>query len=512
MYNQRYGNAAMSEIQTQRKNYWNQEIVFQPNTTLNSNCFSSTSTQSQLDFHIFSTPGKKFYDLYIQFDINESSGTNAVNITPSPFFVDRIEYRSMSNDLIQTLYNINIFKNLSLLSNEQAKKILPLHGINSETWKPHPNTNIPPSQKRQYFIYLMGDIFSQNQGILADWNGYIILRLYLTGNIIENGAGNINCSQIQVKVQTTETPYKKEPRKARAYQFVDYLSYIVSTQTISSSEYRLLLQNFNGYDVEDDLYFQTSLSKTNGAYRNFLPLGFGSQIQIYNAQGQNINGGSPLQVDTLRDIYTAQHYDNFYHKMVPSVPIIYGAAGWALKKGVLDGALPQDGFNQIGITASGSPLVAPVLTGTPSAVATAGYFVIQLQSPVTGRIGSSSQLAYNATAAQIQTALELLIQQLGDDQNTNEIGVSGPITGTTIVFTFTGAQYGQDFAKNVNASTINILSFGLTNGTVNVNVPMVLTTPGNDGWNSNAVIVSCYSNILRKFCITADGNICVGTV
>ncbi len=507
------GKAALSEIQTQRKNYWNQEIVFQPNTTLNSNCFESTAVQSQLDFHIFSTPGKKFYDLYIQFDINNSSTSNSVNITPSPFFVDRIEYRSMSNDLIQTLYNINIFKNLSLLSNEQAKKILPLHGINSDTWKPHPNTTIPASKKRQFYIYLMGDIFSQNQGILADWNGYIILRLYLTGNIIESGSGNINCSQIQVKVQTTETPYRKEPRKARAYQFVDYLSYIATTQTISSSEYRLLLQNFNGYDVEDDLYFQTSTAKANGAYRNFLPLGYGAQIQVYNAQGQNINGGSPLQVDALRDIYSAQHYDNFYHKMVPSVPIIYGAAGWALKKGVLDGALPQDGFNQIGITAAGSSLSEPLITVTPSVTVASGYYAIQLQSPISREMGMTTSLAYNATAADIETALNTVIQNLGDDNSTNSITVSGPLTGSTVTFTFTGAQYGRDFAENVTAASINVLSFSLLDSSsVAPTFTTALTTPGNRGWNSSSVIVSCYSNILRKFCITADGNICVGTV
>ena len=182
------------QVSNSNDNFHYQEITFEPNTALNTNALSSTATQSALDFHIYSTPGKQFYDLYVQFTLNESTGTNSAQITPVPWFVERIEYRTQNNDLIQTMYSYNIFKNLTLLSNEQAKKVFPLMGINPETWKPHFNTLLQPGDKRTYFMWLQGDIFSANQGIFANWRGYIILRLYLRGNIIESGNGNINVS------------------------------------------------------------------------------------------------------------------------------------------------------------------------------------------------------------------------------------------------------------------------------------------------------------------------------
>ena len=74
--------------QQHHKLFWEQEIYLQPQTTLNTAALSSTATQSQLDFHVYQTPGKECKGFCIEYDVQETGGSDLVSLTPTPFFQD----------------------------------------------------------------------------------------------------------------------------------------------------------------------------------------------------------------------------------------------------------------------------------------------------------------------------------------------------------------------------------------------------------------------------------------
>ena len=77
--------------------------------------------------------------------------------------------------MIQTINDFNLFKNLSMLDADQAKQILPKHGINPENWKPNINCTLQPNQKQQFFLYILGDLFSANRDIYMEWKDYFLV-------------------------------------------------------------------------------------------------------------------------------------------------------------------------------------------------------------------------------------------------------------------------------------------------------------------------------------------------
>ena len=123
--------------QATHEDFYEQEILLQPQTSLNASALSSASNNTApLDFHIYRYEKKKCQCLIVEYDLQNTDPSNSITVTPSPFFQSYIEYRDSGNKLLQTLYSFNLFKNLSMLDADQARQILPEHGINYEKWKP----------------------------------------------------------------------------------------------------------------------------------------------------------------------------------------------------------------------------------------------------------------------------------------------------------------------------------------------------------------------------------------
>ena len=91
-----------------------QEIYLQPQTTLNTAALSLITSQSQLDFHVYQTPGKECKGFFIEYDVQETGRSDFMTLTPTLFFQDHIEYQTSNNKLLWTGPNIMLFKNLAL--------------------------------------------------------------------------------------------------------------------------------------------------------------------------------------------------------------------------------------------------------------------------------------------------------------------------------------------------------------------------------------------------------------
>ena len=83
-----------------------------------------------------------------------------------------------------------LFKNLALLDANQAHDWFLLYGLN-EYWKPNLNTTLRPNQKQTFFLMVLGDPFTTNGNIFMDWQGYIIVHLFLQSTV-ESGTGTLS--------------------------------------------------------------------------------------------------------------------------------------------------------------------------------------------------------------------------------------------------------------------------------------------------------------------------------
>ena len=495
--------------QATHEDFYEQEILLQPQTSLNASALSSASNNTApLDFHIYRYEKKKCQCLIVEYDLQNTDTNNSITVTPSPFFQSYIEYRDSGNKLLQTLYSFNLFKNLSMLDADQARQILPEHGINYENWKPDQSCTLAPGQKQQFFLYILGDVFATNGNIFMEWKDYLLVRLYLQ-NSIESGTGTLQVNQIQLRIRTQEDHghvHRANAKYADKYNFLDYLSVTSQpAQTISSALTQIRLQNFIGHNVVTDIVLRNGTNTANGQYRNYISLGRQAQLNYYNGQNKPLLGGSPLDANESRLLLAPRHVSAPFYKYNAVYPIYFGRLALAQKFGRMEGAIYENSYNQVGIQSSPDAFSAPVITITPSGTAASGYFNLEFTSPVTRRTCSTSMLAYNSTAAQIQSALYALPNW--DDSNTNTITVSGPLTAAA-TFTFGGAQYANDFVYEISSQTLRVvLSTAETSGAVAVTFSSSLFTPGNDGFTSQSVRVDIYSSIFRALTIDKNENL-----
>ncbi len=482
-----------------------QQILLTPSSTLNTGCFASGAVESTLDFHINGMSGKKLYQAILEFEINESGGANPVKIAMSPYFVNRIEYLNQKNEIINTMNDDDLFEILTAnQSEEHLKKIGPMHGIDAETLKPHVSTTIAASGKRKYFLWLFGDwIGSQLDGVIADWDGFVTLRLYLKGSIIESGSGNVGCSAINLRLYTKHAPNDTNTPPDHGYKFLDHISRVVETKTISSSETIIKLTGLIGHDMQDSVSFRTSNAIANGAYRNFSSLGSNPQFVVYSPEGTNIVGGSSLDGDQLRNMDATFHYAGYFYKMYPIYPIIWGSVEAGTKSGIMEGALYQNTNNQLGIRASSLALTAPVLTITPSGTSASGGYALRFTSPVTGQTCETGFLLFSSDAAAIKAALEGLPNW--DDSSINTVTASGALTAAATL-TFAGKDYTQDFAHNINASTVVCIPIGAaTSVPALVTFATTYTTAAVAGFTQASLTVTVRSSLLREVVVHRNG-------
>ena len=495
--------------QASHEDFYEQEILLQPQTSLNSNSLNSgNNSTSVLDFHIYKYEKKKSECLIVEYDVTNTDNSNPVTISPSPYFQSYIEYRDSGNKLLQTLYSFNLFKNLSMLDHDQANQILPKHGINPYNWKPDQTCTLQPGQKQQFFLYILGDVFSTNRNIFMEWKDYLLVRLYLV-NSVESGSGTVVLNQCQLRIRTQQDGgdhHDPNSNLLHKYNFLDYLSVTSQpAQTISSALTQIRLQNFLGHNVVTDLTFRNGVSVTNGQYRNFISLGRQAQLNYYNGQNQPLLGGSPLDADESRLLLAPRHVPAPFYKYNAVYPIYFGRLALAQKFGRMEGAIYEDSYNQVGIQASPDNLTNPIITITPSGTGASGYFSLEFTSPITRRTCQTAILAYNATAANIQSALYALPNW--DDSNTNTVTVSGPLTAAA-TFTFSGSQYGNDFSYEINPNSLVVSwSSAQTSAPAAITYASTLSTPGNDGFSSTSLRVDIYSSIFRALTIDKQGNL-----
>ena len=341
-----------------------------------------------------------------------------------------------------------------------------------------------------------------------EWKDYLLVRLYLQ-NSIESGTGTLQVNQIQLRIRTQEDHghvHRANAKYADKYNFLDYLSVTSQpAQTISSALTQIRLQNFIGHNVVTDIVLRNGTNTANGQYRNYISLGRQAQLNYYNGQNKPLLGGSPLDANESRLLLAPRHVSAPFYKYNAVYPIYFGRLALAQKFGRMEGAIYENSYNQVGIQSSPDAFSAPVITITPSGTAASGYFNLEFTSPVTRRTCSTSMLAYNSTATEIQSALYALPNW--DDSNTNTITVSGPLTAAA-TFTFGGAQYANDFVYEISSQTLRVLfSSAETSAPAAVTFSSSLSTPGNDGFTSQSVRVDIYSSIFRALTVDKNGNL-----
>ena len=490
-----------------------------PTTTVSSSLFS-TSGINQLDFQIPIIQGKLLTGLILELNVGETGGSNSVTLASPCWWWDRVEFLTASGEVIQRMYPYNLYKNFSLLSFEDMRQWGDLFGLN-EFWKPTPNLVIPASGTRVFFLPILGSFIDASDGFPLNLANFITLRLY-TRNAVVSGSGTLSVSQVYLRLVTKDTTaiqaehYNRHLRQHNiGFQFIDYrLSQSPSTNLTSAIV--AVRDNVTGLSQNVDVVIRTNTSSVaNNAHLLFIHPGRDAQIYMASRDNTKLTGPSELSA-RLERAKTSAFTTNSYYKYNPGItPLTFGHSEMTKKHQEVDGCILQDSYNQVYLQCDSRSRTGPILTITPSGTSASGKYFLRFRDPITRVICDTQELAHNANAAAIRTALINLPNW--PNNLLNDITVSGPLTSAaTISFNVAGSSFDlcNEFAEFIDANAIVAISINAaTSAPADVSYVTTLSTPGNNGFTAiNNVTIELFDEIVRRVILKTDGNIDVEDV
>jgi hypothetical protein len=208
--------------------------------------------------------------------------------------------------------------------------------------------------------------------------------------------------------------------------------------------------------------------------------------------------GDQIKSDFDRFIYWPEKFDSKSSTYMP----IYNYSFAQDIESVIDssnmlGMYYFTGYEQLRYVTD-SPVTAPVITVTPNANPTAGSWRISWTDPLTNDTEVTPALAFNETAANIQSALQNLPNFRGT------VTVSNPLSAGAVTFTFGGAYL--ICADQIKASNLQVLEVSLS---PTVSVVSALTTPGVRGFTGSSYQVNILARTFASLKVKTDGSIVI---
>ncbi|MFA5900777.1 MAG: hypothetical protein WC829_16880 [Hyphomicrobium sp.] len=507
----------MKEI-TQHINHTNVQHAFQadevlsPNSAISASQIAAGAGQTEINFQLF--PSKKpLFGMTVEFTVAETGGSNPVTVVPTPWIVDKIEIRDGSNTLIQTLPSYALEKNLAIsLDEDSFAKASHLYGYTPD-WQSSIRCNLPASAVRRFYLPVLGACFGTGSGFPRHLiKGFWTVKLFVSASAAA-GTGVLALSACTLRLHTAEVHADDLAEWAKTGlgkhwrgRFIDYVnSYTESRSITPGTQFKVLLQSFNGANAASDLYLTNSTSKVGNAMRQYLPLGVNALGEYLDETGNSLTQSLNYMLE--KQVKSAPQEAGFWLRNRNVHPIIFGQLPDAVINGTLAGFVHEGGRNQLQVT-PGIVQVQPVLTLTPSGTAASGLFSLQWRNPITEQTVATPQFAYSTSGANIQTAL----QALPNWPEFMTATVSGPLTAAATVTLNPNGSPMAYMLELIDVNSIIVLSNALTAGAAAVSVATTMTTAGYSGSVSGAVTLNVTPYISRQVEIGPNGEVNIITM
>lgn len=250
--------------------------VYQPQTSVPSNFFTGGGG-SPIDIQI--TVGDFIIeDILLEVGVAETGGSNSVTPTNAPLLFSQIQTLVNSgSDLSQTIYDVPIWHNLNMLTQEQLTNVVNVNNMNTSWAGP---SALNASTSTSYFVPVIGNIFQTGHGIfMGGLKGYITMRFY--GNsAVESGSGTLALNKLVIHAKCKQIPQNQMDELRKEYAnsilekpYLDYAHMPLPNTYNASTQYTIQMSGLTGSMAYALIGFRSSTAATSGGIRTFANLG-----------------------------------------------------------------------------------------------------------------------------------------------------------------------------------------------------------------------------------------------
>lgn len=301
--------------------------TYQPATTVPSNFFTGGGG-SPIDIQI-SVGDFLIEDILLEVGVSNSDGTNTVTPTNAPLLFSQIQtYVNSGSDLSQTIYDVPIWHNLNMLTNEQLTNVVNCNNMNTSFAGP---SSIAASGSASFFVPVLGNIFQTGHSIfMGGLQGYITMRFYGNSSV-ESGTGTLVFNKLVIHAKCRAIPDSDLKKLRQEYAtsilekpYIDYAHMPIPNTYNASTAYTVQMSGLTGSMVYALIGFRSSTSATSGGIRTFANLGNLATISWADENGVAVNAPSAEYYAIQRFIDSAKSFPGQFFNYIPMVPIIFG--------------------------------------------------------------------------------------------------------------------------------------------------------------------------------------------
>lgn len=433
----------------------------------------------------------------LELRINITVNNSPVTLAAVTYWFTRINLLSQGrSDPLATWYNDTAHFNLCALTREDAYACM-AKIVNMDTGVLYGQGASLPVGNYVFRLPLLGTFFDSMDLYFQNANADLVLDLYpdQSGVCIAGTNANVDCTGIFAEIDSDRlTPedelfhQKAFADKVFTYRYVDPIQVNNFSKTLTAgSPLSVDLSTITG-KITHLLAVVRATGATNvgNAYMNYINLGDDhgttpATIDVVAPGSKSILGsGSPISTKLLRDYEYINHFGNSFgkYKSIYFIPLC--ECTMAAYKGQANGwlELPPGHSYSLNIT-PGAALTQEVQTITCTQTNTAGAYRVSFRGEFT------NPLAYNATAATIQTAVNGLRNCLRDNI---VITASGPLSATATFTVGTGCGIGT-----LSPDLFQVVSSSLNASGTYDTPTTTITTQCNGGFTTGSYDITIYA-------------------
>lgn len=452
---------------------------------------NSLTNATQLKYFIENGAVTEISSLVLRFQIRMDTGD--ATLAPVPYWFDRIEIYDRHTGQELARYHDDI---LHLMINT-------VHTANTDQWAKLVNYDKDSlklgevqlqNTTRYYYLPLVASLF-EGAGIdMSIVKNDIEIRLH-PRNPVSSGTGVPALTEV-ASVITVEN----EDVTSRRSRLSFHNSFVSSHQFINSQQYTLVSQTLNAgnkYSWDLDQFDHvsaglfvairpTGATNAGNGRQNYQDV-YDTTVDVVGTSGVSIySAGRPIDANYVSRIEAPKYVGSRYFDKIKVTPLVFGSLSKALH-GAVDGYIRFVGDkNRLEFDITSTAGVNSTNTFTTSTAPTAGSYKFCYKGVY------SANLAFNATPAQMKTALEAM-SSIIDADVTATFNVALNDAGNVSVATLVRPN-GQPVILEENIEVIPLST--LSDGVNQVDVTAT-RTDGTNGWVSGVYDIDIYSLYFR---------------
>ena len=498
----------MNKYQTKSDSSINQIVTLQ---CLPAPATSALTSTAQFFFDVNVSDLHMVNDMRLRLDVAESGGTNSMILSPSTYMIQKIEWQDKSGNIFWRSYNDAMFFEACSCVDlpKQNQAFLQSLNVNDRYYE---GVVHPAGSTRSYRIPLVSHPFSIVESFVGNLQRVRIV-IYWGGSVVSSGSGTPSLSNVYLEMNHRKLPADQlaiqrnyfKTRKITRVCSPDWIT--LSGQTLTSnSQATFDLSPFKGkYPFFVFGVRSSNNSATSNAYLNTLALGPRGSVDVLTPTGMSVlsNGTAP-RIHLLQEEQT----DSFANKAFTDNRRWYLISFCNNAKqslaGMENGYLRLDGSKY---TLAVTPDVAKIdtvqtITLASAAVNTQGAYLLSFRGNTT------NSLAFNASAATIQTALNNLPEFKSYS--------GGPLTATvSAAFSASAAPSITLNAKGASPPNLDgdLITFNNINSATSTTAASVdsatttVSTNGVAGWTTGSSYIVDIYGYKQRWMTECEGNI-----